>query len=205
MLRSITFIIFFLSLFVPSWGFSEEFLSGQVVEVNNKEMEFVIQCKEQQNNKVNEEKSENNKKILIRVAKKNVFVKKNGRLVFPECIKTGDQIRVWGAWGNNKQNILLAHDIKGCKGGGCSDPTGIMLRLKRLLGVSGKNIGKKRHGFRSGGRGPGSGGRGPGGHGHGGRGPGADGPGGGRGPGGGGHGGGGGGGNGGGGNGGDGK
>ena len=173
MLRSIIFIIFFLflSLLVPSWGGAEEFLSGQIVGMNEQKMEFVIQCENQQNNK--EKKTENNRNILIRVTKKNVLVKKNGKSVFPECIKTGDQIRVWGAWGNNKQNILLAHDIKGCKGGGCSDPTGIMLRLKRLLGVSCKNIGKKRHGFRSGGRASGSGGRGPCGRGHGGHGPGA--------------------------------
>ena len=166
MSRSIHFLLFlflFYSVF-PGLVFPQEFLSGQVLSVNKIKMELVIDSKETRGNKTKTER-----KILIRIAKKNALPRHDGKPVFPAYIKPGSRIRVWGYWKKDKNDVLFAHSIKGCAGGGCSDPTGIMSRLKKLLDSAGKTSVNKGGGamdsFGSGGDGPGGNGGGPGGNG----------------------------------------
>lgn len=180
------YLFLFLLVFNPiltSRAESQEYLSGQILEVNGKNMEIVIASEKKKKDEIN-----GGKTILIRMAKDNLFQKQNDHPFFPECVKPGNWIRIWGYWEEDTHNVMLASDIKGCADGGCSDPTGIMSRLKKMMGMplknsvdpghgsqdntgsSGSGTGAAGHGGGGGGGSGGSGGGGSGGGGSGGNG-----------------------------------
>jgi len=67
--------------------------------------------------------------ILVRVARVNNLPAENNRVVFPGCVKEGEIIRVWGKREQQAEDVFLATDIRGCRGGGCFDATGVRSRL----------------------------------------------------------------------------
>lgn len=133
--------LFFVSPIVTGGASAQEFLSGQIIKANIETMEIVIGSYDHHNRE-----SGSQQRILIRPAKDNILPKQGGKSLFPDCVIEGDQIRIWGDWQNGEQDVFLAHDIRGCKGGGCSDPTGIMSRLKRFSESRRKNMGNSRSG-----------------------------------------------------------
>ena len=137
-IRYLIFLLFFLpNMALPALVFSQEFLSGQVLMVDTKKMQFVI----------DHEKNRKKQKILVLLTKENALPRLGGKHVFPECVKEGNWLRIWGLWEKNKQDdIFLAHEIKGCADGGCSDPTGIMSRLRKLLSIPETTTGNYGHG-----------------------------------------------------------
>jgi len=58
-----------------------------------------------------------------------VFVQ--SKIVLPACVIIGATIRLWGERLPGDSNTFIATDIRGCRGGGCSDPTGVRSRLSR--------------------------------------------------------------------------
>ncbi len=118
---------------------SQEFLSGKILEINRDKMEIVIGVEE-----IEEGKTVYRKKVVV-IADKNIFSEINdGKTVLSESPVIGEQIKIWGKWKDKKSGVLLASTIKKCRSG-CSDPTGIISRLKKYLGKQKKNIRSKRY------------------------------------------------------------
>lgn len=109
--------------------FAQEFLCGQVLKVNEKKEEFVMHLNFPRKNV--EGVFQGKESIQVRPAMKNILPNRAGETILPGCVTAGNHVRVWGHWEKPGQNMLLAHDIRGCVGGGCSDPTGILSRLKK--------------------------------------------------------------------------
>jgi hypothetical protein len=169
MLRSILFLIFtlLLSQSPQPQACAQDFFSGKIMEVNEKTVEILLAGVETEGVSIKEEQ-----RYTIRIAHDNVFPKHNDKTVFPECVKPGNWIKIWGHLEEQQHHVIVAYDIKGCLEGGCSDPTGIMSRLRKIMesknSFSGK--GNQEHGSggnegNGGGGGGGGGGAGGGGHG----------------------------------------
>jgi len=75
------FLLIFNSAF-PGLVFSQEFLLGQVLKVNEKEMELMIDREENQ-----ESETKGEQRVLVRIAKENFLPKHEDKAVFPECVK----------------------------------------------------------------------------------------------------------------------
>ena len=129
MIRSIVFLLglILFNTFVPARAFPQVFFSGQVVVVDHKNMEFVIHPEEIQDHGIKLKRH-----VLVRVKKQRIF---------PEYLKAGNWIRMWGTWEKGQKNVFLANELKECAGGGCSDATGILYRLKKILGAPGGRLG----------------------------------------------------------------
>lgn len=130
---------------------------GKVLAVDMQRME--IQLAPRKSGKMAHPFSEN-EKILVRLAKENNLPRESDEVVFPGCVSLGMTIRLWGTRASTEEGIFVVTDIRGCRGKGCSDPTGVRSRL-----LSDRE--HKRHGFHSSdygnGRGEGGGGGGGGG------------------------------------------
>lgn len=100
----------------------------------------------------------NNEAILVRIAEENNLPGESESVFFPRCVVVGDSIRLWGNRAENGDHIFFATDIRGCRGGGCSDPTGVRSRL--LQSRKGSNRGD--HGGKGRGKREGNGGGGGG-------------------------------------------
>lgn len=137
MLRSVYLILtlFILSFSGEQPAYGQEFISGTILRINSEKPEILLGLKE-----LSGGGSRYKQTVLIRPLQDNIFPKKEGRSVFPDCVIEGEQIRIWGDWEGGNRQVFLANDIRGCKGGGCSDPTGIMSRLKRHSSPHRKNM-----------------------------------------------------------------
>ncbi len=99
-------------------AFSREFLMGEVLTVNHKTMEIEIQPQELPENKASDIQSE----MLSVEVQSNI----------PACATVGATIRLWGQYQKGTSSRkFLATEIRGCRGGGCSDPTGVRSRLSQ--------------------------------------------------------------------------
>ncbi len=98
--------------------FSREFLIGEVLTVNHETMEIEIQSQGLPENKASEIQSE----MLSVEVQSNI----------PACATVGATIRLWGRYQKGtSSNRFLASEIRGCREGGCSDPTGVRSRLSQ--------------------------------------------------------------------------
>ena len=157
-------IILFLYLF-PGTGtaFCQDFFMGKVLAVDLEKMEIeIVPLAAGKLFKT----SSDNEAILVRIAEENNLPGEGEDVVFPRCVVVGDSIRLWGKRAQNSDHIFFATDIRGCRGGGCSDPTGVRSRLlqsrkkdqrRRHIDDAGKGHGR-REGNRGGGGGFGGGG-----------------------------------------------
>lgn len=59
----------------------------------------------------------------------NVLVQ--SKVALPACVTIGAKIRLWGERLPDDINTFIATEIRGCRGRGCSDPTGVRSRLSR--------------------------------------------------------------------------
>ncbi len=137
-------------LLIASSAFAQEFLVARVLEVHPQNMELtVVPITDPKN------------KITVRIAGKNDLPRHDGQSLFPGCVVQGATIRLWGSNEKADSPFFLATDIRGCRKGSCSDPTGVRSRLRKIRMYENKN-------FEEGGEYSGMGGRGGGGHGNGG-------------------------------------
>ncbi len=155
-------IVLFLLLTAPA-VFAQEFMVARVLEVNQQSLELtVIPTTESKN------------KITVRVAGNNALPRNDKQYFFPGCVVQGAIIRLWGSTAKEDSQYFLATDIRGCRKGGCSDPTGVRSRLRKIRkyenrisedgeGYSGRG-GRGGGGNGGGGSGGGSGGGGGGGN-----------------------------------------
>ena len=167
----LTMALFFLGS-LPAHG--QDFLKAKVLAVDSDKME--IEVLELASGRQSAADSQGDK-LLIQIAQENDLPRIDGDAVFPCCVVPGKIIRLWGKIVPDRRNVFLATDIRGCRDGSCSDPTGVRSRLFRFrkhhrfngTDVSGQKL--EPDGF---------GGNGLGGNGHGGNGNGCGGGGGGR-------------------------
>lgn len=133
------FIIFFLYLFSGAGSaFCQDFFMGKVLAVNLEKMEIeIVPLSTEKLSKTGSD----NEAILVRIAEENNLPGEGETVVFPRCVVVGDSIRLWGNRAKNGDHIFFATDIRGCRGGGCSDPTGVRSRLLQ----SRKHSQRRRH------------------------------------------------------------
>lgn len=142
-------------------AFCQDFFVVKVLAVDSEKM--TIEVLPLSAGKTGDTGSESGQAFIVRIAEENSLVR-NGRDVgFPGCVRVGENIRLWGWISQNVENLFLATDIRGCRGGGCFDPTGVRSRL--LQGRKNNEPSKKRsidptegqdldtHGFENGGHG----------------------------------------------------
>jgi hypothetical protein len=124
------FIIVFLFLFSgPRLAFCQDFLMGKVLAVHPNKMEIEIAPLPAE--KLSETGADNIT-ILVRIAEEN-NLPGNGRTVFfPRSVVVGERIRLWGSMVQNGDPVFVATDIRGCRGRGCFDPTGVRYRLLQI-------------------------------------------------------------------------
>jgi len=70
--------------------------------------------------------------ITVRIAEENDLPRKAEQVFFPGCVTSGATIRLWGNSEQTKDMFFIATDIRGCRNGGCSDPTGVRSRLWKI-------------------------------------------------------------------------
>jgi len=119
--------IFCLYLFFGAGSaFCQDFCMGKVQAVDLEKMEIEIVPL---TTGIQSAKGADNKPILVRIADENNLPGEGEDVVFPRCVVVGDSIRLWGNRVHNGDHLFFATDIRGCRGGGCSDPTGVRSRL----------------------------------------------------------------------------
>jgi len=143
-----TIVIFLLLAASPAR--SQDFFVARVLEVNPKNLELLVVST-----------TGTNSNVTVRVAGENDLPRHDGVSYFPECVVQGATIRLWGSTEGIGKPVFLATDIRGCRKGGCSDPTGVRSRLRKLWNHGNRNSEEGREHF-------GLEGRGAGGHGNGG-------------------------------------
>ncbi len=104
---------------------AQDFIAGTVVSADIKKME--IEIIPLVNAPTNDDEKEK-KNITARLSDENLVVNRLGKRVFPGCVYPGGIIRLWG---HMDQGVFLATDIRGWRGRGRSDPTGVRRRLLR--------------------------------------------------------------------------
>ncbi len=109
-------------------AFSQDFLMAKVLAVDTEKMEIQVLC---QAAKKSLATGSNEEKLLVRIAAENDLPRVSGVVVFPGCVVSGKTIRLWGETALHGGNVFFATDIRGCRDGRCSDPTGVRLRLLR--------------------------------------------------------------------------
>lgn len=113
----IHFLLLFLLFSTPAH--CQDFIVARVLAVSHNTLELIVASEE-----------ELAQEIRVVVAKDNGLPQADGRTVFPECVVKGADIRLWGE--TVTQNLFVAQDVKGCRHGGCVDPTGVRSRLKKV-------------------------------------------------------------------------
>ena len=73
-----------------------------------------------------------NTTILVRIAEENNLPRDGETVFFPRFVVVGERIRLWGRMVQNGAPLFVATDIRGCRGRGCSDPTGVRYRLLQI-------------------------------------------------------------------------
>lgn len=161
-------ILLLLLLLSASPALCQDFITAKIVAVDPGKLELTIVTPTNPDNQ-----------ITVRIAKKNDLPQAARGTFFPGCVTPGATIRLWGSSSKQADDpFFVATDIRGCKSGGCSDPTGVRSRLRTIQEHERKsweespdnrshgNHGQSGHGNGGGG---GNGGNGSGGGGGGGR------------------------------------
>jgi len=109
--------LLFCIIWSPLGANCEDFFMGKVLSVNSAKNEIEV---------VPEVLKDNNS--VSSATEENVLVQ--SKVALPACVITGAKIRLWGER-HPDDNTFIATEIRGCRGGGCSDPTGVRSRLSR--------------------------------------------------------------------------
>ena len=110
--------LLFCIIWAPLRANGEDFFMGKVLSVNNAKNEIEV---------VPEGLPDN--KSIASTKKESIFVQ--SKVALPACVIIGAKIRLWGKRLPDDIHTFIATDIRGCRGGGCSDPTGVRSRLSR--------------------------------------------------------------------------
>ena len=76
--------------------------------------------------------AEPNTKIVVQISAVNDLPNRNGKVFLPKCAIPEAIIRLWGNREQTGKTLFIATDIRGCRNGGCTDPTGIRSRLRKI-------------------------------------------------------------------------
>jgi len=122
-------VLFFLCLFLGvAPGFCQDILIGKILRIDSDKMEFEVVPLSPSPSSLF---PSDNDTILVRIAKIHNLAKDDTGVSFPGCVVVGESVRLWGTQSVNDDHLFLTTDIRGCRGGGCSDPTGVRSRLLR--------------------------------------------------------------------------
>lgn len=121
-------LVFIIVLLWTEFVRCQEFFSGKVLEVDRGRMELTVkpQHVEELSGTL---KGEN--RILVRIAQRNNLPRDETGVYLPQCVFPGNSVRLWGRRDKEEKSVFLATDIRGCRGGGCEDPTGVRSRLQK--------------------------------------------------------------------------
>ncbi len=119
------FILIFLITFFPARG-SAEYLYGEVAEVNRERQEFVLVSVTP--GRGEGEATLNETRVTVKAMGSILPQSEEGKALLPGCVQVGEMVRVWGE-SMTAEADFLASDVRGCRGKGCSDPTGVRSRL----------------------------------------------------------------------------
>ena len=136
--RCFIIIVFLFLFFEPGLAFCQDFLMGKVLAVDPNKMEIEIAPLPAEKQS---ETGVDNTIILVRIAEENNLPRDGRTVFFPRSVVVGERIRLWGSMVQNGNSVFVATDIRGCRGRGCSDPTGVRSRLLQ----SRKNSPRRRH------------------------------------------------------------
>lgn len=128
-------ILLLLLLFWASPALCQDFIMAKVLSVDSEKMELVVVSP-----------ANPDKQITVRLTGKNNLPLNGRRTVFPSCVAPGETIRLWGSSVQTDVSLFFATDIRGCKSGGCSDPTGVRSRLQKIWKYKRDLSGKNSHG-----------------------------------------------------------
>jgi len=112
-------ILFFATGIVPV--FCQDFLVAKVQEMDSAKLKLTVKST-----------AIPATEYTVRIAVENDLPRESGRTVFPECVATGETVRLWGHAEDSDDSLFIANDIRGCRHGGCSDPTGVRSRLSKV-------------------------------------------------------------------------
>ncbi len=105
----------------PSSAICQEFLMATVEGVSHEQLELEVTPA-----------GNPDKLLIVRIAEDNNLPHTNQQTIFPRCVTKGETVRIWGTYIAATTPFFLASDIRGCKHGGCSDPTGVRSRLHKM-------------------------------------------------------------------------
>ncbi len=156
--KSISILLLFLWVATPA--LCQEFLLAKVLAIDSARLELTISTP-----------AAPNTQITVRITEENDLPRDGKQLFLPKCVVPGATIRLWGSRGPAEESLFIATSIRGCKNGGCADPTGVRSRLRKMWkhtnevpdhdGSVSRRSGYGNHG--GGGQGNGGGGNGGGG------------------------------------------
>lgn len=112
--------IILLLLLGSSPAFCQEFLMARVLTIDPEALELTVVTP-----------ADPDSQITVRIAEKNVLPQSDQGIFFPRCVAQGSTIRIWGTREELETPLFVASEIRGCGGSGCSDPTGVRLRLRK--------------------------------------------------------------------------
>ena len=115
----------FLIAFFPAGG-AAEYLYGEVAEVNRERQEFVLVSVTPEWGEGEQAVTE--KRVTVKAMGSILPQSEEGKTLLPGCVQVGEMVRVWGE-SMTVEAGFFASDIRGCRGKGCSDPTGVRSRL----------------------------------------------------------------------------
>lgn len=104
----------------------QDFFMGKVLAVDPEKMEITIAPLS--TGRVSETDL-SHEPVQVRIAEDNNLPMGDETVFLPRCVVVGEKIRLWGRRGKHGEHLFFATDIRGCRGGGCSDPTGVRFRL----------------------------------------------------------------------------
>jgi uncharacterized membrane protein YgcG len=113
-------ILLILLLWVNSAS-CQDFLVARILTVNHESLELTVVTE-----------ADPDTQIAVQFATENELPR-NGELAFlPNCATPGETVRLWGNRKQSEDPLFIATDIRGCRYGRCSDPTGIRSRLRKI-------------------------------------------------------------------------
>lgn len=102
---------------------AEDFLYGEVLDVDREAMQMTIRTGAEETGEVVR---------VVTLSEALLVENRAGDSRLPGCLQAGKHVRVWGvATVEDKTNLFLAEAVRGCGMTSCSDPTGVRERLKR--------------------------------------------------------------------------
>lgn len=116
-------IILMFSLIATNVLASEDFLHGEVLNIDREAMRITVRTNW-------DETREGIRTVAM--TESLLVVTKAGDKRFPGCVRLGSRVRIWGTViGTGQEAIFLAEQIRGCGMKSCNDPTGVRERLNR--------------------------------------------------------------------------